>query len=459
MATESPVRLIGSSGSRNWPMNQDSSTFPSSTSNVTSQELGLLLNGDKFQGNGSLASLRNLISQQNAGSDRSLENFSNVVESFESEEQLIADPAYLAYYSSNVNLNPRLPPPLISPETRRLEDFPRTPSPVFHNQSRSSNHGSSEGADTEITAYGSPYYSNLQPSSLFAPSYTSVYQGSPVHGAGFSGRRNENMRLPVSPGRNAATSAGWPGQSGRERVEDIKSPSFLEELKSSKGRRFDLSEIAGRIVEFRQKLETCSTVEEKASVFEEVLPHASTLMTDVFGNYVIQKFFEHGNPEQRKQLADQLAGHVLLLSLQLYGCRVIQKALEVIDIDQKTELVRELDGHVMQCVRDQNGNHVIQKCIECVPTERIGFIISAFRGQVATLSTHPYGCRVIQRVLEHCTDEMQSQFIIDEILQSAFLLAQDQYGNYVTQTMMKDRFANYVVQKILLIALEFIYPL
>lgn len=38
----------------------------------------------------------------------------------------------------------------------------------------------------------------------------------------------------------------------------------------------------------QQKLESCSA-EEKASVFEEVLPHAATLMTDVFGNYVIQK--------------------------------------------------------------------------------------------------------------------------------------------------------------------------
>lgn len=38
----------------------------------------------------------------------------------------------------------------------------------------------------------------------------------------------------------------------------------------------------------QQKLEHCSA-EEKASVFREVLPHASKLMTDVFGNYVIQK--------------------------------------------------------------------------------------------------------------------------------------------------------------------------
>ena len=38
----------------------------------------------------------------------------------------------------------------------------------------------------------------------------------------------------------------------------------------------------------QQKLENCS-IEEKVSVFKEILPHASILMTDVFGNYVIQK--------------------------------------------------------------------------------------------------------------------------------------------------------------------------
>ncbi|KAK1577055.1 hypothetical protein Q3G72_018683 [Acer saccharum] len=147
----------------------------------------------------------------------------------------------------------------------------------------------------------------------------------------------------------------------------------------------------------QQKLEH-SGIEDKESVFKEVVPHASKLMTDVFGNYVIQKFFEHGSPQQRKELADKLVGQMLPLSLQMYGCRVIQK-----------------------------------KCVECVPTEKIQFIISAFRGHVAMLSTHPCGCRVIQRVLEHCSNQLQCQCIMDEILESACALAQDQYGNYVTQ--------------------------
>ncbi|XP_057980594.1 pumilio homolog 5-like isoform X1 [Malania oleifera] len=269
--------------------------------------------------------------------------------------------------------------------------------------------------------------------------------GSPLSGSTLPGGGNE-LKFPPGAGKAAGVYSGWQGQRGYNNSIEPKTYSFLEELKSGKGRRFELSDIAGHIVELsadqhgsrfiQQKLENCS-IEDKASVFKEVLPHASRLITDVFGNYVIQKFFEYGSPEQRKELANQLKGQILPLSLQMYGCRVIQKALEVIELEQKTQLVHELDGHVMRCVRDQNGNHVIQKCIECIPMDNIAFIISSFRGQVAALSRHPYGCRVIQRVLEHSTDELQSHFLVDEILESVYVLAQDQYGNYVTQHVLE----------------------
>lgn len=291
---------------------------------------------------------------------------------------------------------------------------------------------------------GNNYFGS--PSGLgFTQQFPASPLGSPILSGSPMGRRNEIKPAPGS-GRNNGLYSGWPAQRSSGSLNDSKRHSFLEELKQSNARRVDLSDIAGRVVEFsvdqhgsrfiQQKLENCS-VEEKASVFKEILPHASKLITDVFGNYVIQKFFEHGSHEQRKMLACQLAGQMLPLSLQMYGCRVIQKALEVIDLDQKTELVHELNGHVMRCVRDQNGNHVIQKCIECMPTEKISFIISSFQGQVAILSTHPYGCRVIQRVLEHCSENSQSRCIVHEILDSAYALAQDQYGNYVTQHVLE----------------------
>jgi len=225
--------------------------------------------------------------------------------------------------------------------------------------------------------------------------------------------------------------------------------SLLEEFRSNKNnRKFELGDIVGHMVEFsgdqhgsrfiQQKLETASAV-EKQMVFEEILPRALQLMVDVFGNYVIQKFFEHGTVDQIRQLGTVLEGHVLNLSLQMYGCRVIQKlllALEVIDYDQKSRLVRELEGHVMKCVKDQNGNHVIQKCIEKVPAPLIQFIVDAFSGQVYPLATHPYGCRVIQRILEYCHED-QTAPILDELLRCTLSLVQDQYGNYVIQHVLE----------------------
>lgn len=283
--------------------------------------------------------------------------------------------------------------------------------------------------------------------------FTMPYVGSPI---GTSMPPVSSMVPSTSPARhnerNLRHSSGSKGSSGgavgswqSENGGSIGS-SLLEEFKNNKNRCSELSDIVGHVVEFsadqigsrfiQQKLETAS-IDEKNMVFKEIFPNALVLMTDVFGNYVLQKFFEHGTAKQRRDLANLLSGHVLALSLQMYGCRVIQKAVEVVDIDQQTELVLELDGHVMRCVRDQNGNHVIQKCIECIPQDRIQFIISAFFNQVVALSTHPYGCRVIQRVLEHCTDEKIQSVMMDEIMQAACTLAQDQYGNYVIQHVLE----------------------
>jgi pumilio RNA-binding family len=79
---------------------------------------------------------------------------------------------------------------------------------------------------------------------------------------------------------------------------------------------------------------------------------------------------------------------------------------------------------------------VVQKVIECVPPKHLNFIVDAFKGQVYQLSTHPYGCRVIQRILEHC-DQDQTAQILDEIHPQTEQLTQDQYGNYVVQHILE----------------------
>ncbi|KAK8456766.1 hypothetical protein SEVIR_3G067800v4 [Setaria viridis] len=319
---------------------------------------------------------------------------------------------------------------------------------------------------------GSPLTSPVLPSSPIAP-------GSPLrHG-------DRSMRFPSGMRSFGGSFGSWNSGMGGKMDANLM-PSLLEEFKSNKSKSYELSEIAGHVVEFsadqygsrfiQQKLETAST-EEKDMVFSEIMPQALTLMTDVFGNYVVQKFFEHGSTAQIKELAGQLIGRVLALSLQMYGCRVIQKAIEVVDLDLQTKMVAELEGHVMRCVRDQNGNHVIQKCIECIPQHAIEFIVSTFYGQVVMLSTHPYGCRVIQHVLEHGKPHERSA-IIEKLIGQIVQMSQQKFASNVIEkclafgnpverqvligemlgstsesepleVMMKDQFANYVVQKVL----------
>jgi len=293
---------------------------------------------------------------------------------------------------------------------------------------------------------------NPNTSPLHNQPQNSFDMGSPANTSRLSGymsllhQQNDSRRYGTTPlGSSIFGSTG--GLYRRPGGRDSGRSKLLEDFRNNRYPNLQLHDLQRHIVEFsqdqhgsrfiQQKLERASIL-EKNMVFNEILTAAYSLMTDVFGNYVIQKFFEFGSPEQKLLLAQRIKGHVLPLALQMYGCRVIQKALETIpsEIPIHGELVKELDGHVLKCVKDQNGNHVVQKCIECVNSVALQFIIDAFKGQVYALSTHPYGCRVIQRILEHCTIE-QTTLILSELHEHTERLIQDQYGNYVIQHVLE----------------------
>jgi mRNA-binding protein PUF3 len=112
----------------------------------------------------------------------------------------------------------------------------------------------------------------------------------------------------------------------------FKLAEFRRESKTSK--RWELPDIYEDVVEFagdqhgsrfiQQKLETANS-EVKEKIFKELESNSLQLMQDVFGNYVIQKFFEHGDQTQKRILAGKMKGHVLALANQMYACRVVQK--------------------------------------------------------------------------------------------------------------------------------------
>ncbi|KAJ7219321.1 armadillo-type protein [Mycena pura] len=251
----------------------------------------------------------------------------------------------------------------------------------------------------------------------------------PSFAQGIRGNRREELALPRSP-----------------MLDEFRATKGNNEFRATKGNKWELKDIRGYIVEFSgdqygsrfiQNELITATSEERQSVFDEVVPdNTLQLIQDVFGNYVIQKLFEHGTQAQKTVLANTMDGHLVYLSSNVYGCRVVQKAIECILPEQQGSFVRELEPHILKCVKDSNGNHVIQKIIERVSPERLGFV-STFVGHVYDLASHPFGCRVLQQCLRHLPDA-QTRPLLDELLHNYTTnLMQDQFGNYVIQYILE----------------------
>lgn len=139
---------------------------------------------------------------------------------------------------------------------------------------------------------------------------------------------------------------------------------LVDEFRSTygKSRQWELVDLLGHVVAFcqdqhgsrfiQQRLEVCAEV-DKQLIFDEIIPSAHSLMTDVFGNYVLQKLFEYGTPEQCETLALLLAGQSVQLSMQMYGCRVVQKALEYVSTQRLIVLVSEFENPQV-CINTQS---------------------------------------------------------------------------------------------------------
>lgn len=166
-------------------------------------------------------------------------------------------------------------------------------------------------------------------------------------GGGRGGQHGANVvsggRGGMVAGNTAAVNAG----ASRDPVVDDFRNTY------GKGRQWEINDLIGHVVPFcqdqhgsrfiQQRLEVASDA-DKQVVFDEVLPNAHSLMTDVFGNYVIQKLFEFGTPDQCETLAALLMGQAVPLAMQMYGCRVIQKALEYVQTQRLIALVGEFEG-------------------------------------------------------------------------------------------------------------------
>ncbi|KAJ1739048.1 mRNA binding protein puf3 [Coemansia sp. RSA 989] len=182
--------------------------------------------------------------------------------------------------------------------------------------------------------------------------------------------------------------------------------------------------------------------EQQASMVRELDGHVLQCVKDQNGNHVIQKAIERVPAEHIKFIIDSFHGQVYTLATHPYGCRVIQRMFEHCDDAQTRPLLEELHRYTTNLVQDQYGNYVIQHVMERGrPVDR-SLVCSRVRGHVLQLSKHKFASNVVEKCIAY-GEAKDRKALIDEIT----AVRRDGSSNLIN--MMKDQYANYVVQKML----------
>ncbi|SCU92818.1 LAME_0F01618g1_1 [Lachancea meyersii CBS 8951] len=171
-------------------------------------------------------------------------------------------------------------------------------------------------------------------------------------------------------------------------------------------------------------------------IFEETKSYVVELMTDSFGNYLIQKLLERVTSDQRLELVRSSAESFVYISLDPHGTRALQKLVECISSEEEAHLiVNSLRGSIVELSRDLNGNHVVQKCLQKLKPEDSQFIFDAATDACVKIATHRHGCCVLQRCLDHGNRKQFDQ-LCERIIEHVEELTTDPFGNYVVQYIL-----------------------
>lgn len=183
----------------------------------------------------------------------------------------------------------------------------------------------------------------------------------------------------------------------------------------------------------------------QVEIVKELDGHVLKCVKDQNGNHVVQKCIECVDPKYLQFIIDAFKGQVFSLSTHPYGCRVIQRILEHCTPEQTNGVLAELHDHTERLVQDQYGNYVIQHVLEHGRHEDRAKIVSCIQGKVLPLSQHKFASNVVEKCVSH-SSRAEKAMLIEEII------SMNDGHHSALYTMMKDQFANYVVQKMIDVA-------
>ncbi|CAE7218866.1 Pum2 [Symbiodinium sp. CCMP2592] len=227
------------------------------------------------------------------------------------------------------------------------------------------------------------------------------------------------------------------------------------EYGNSEQRRILAEQLVGQVLKLSLQMYGCRVVqkaldsvpiEQQVLLIGELKGHVIKCIEDQHGNHVIQKCIERLPTDRIGFIVDSFAGQAARMAKHCYGCRVIQRLIEYCASAQISALLDEVLGCCMELATDQYGNYVVQHVMEhsSRPGDRQQ-VMNIVRKNILSLSCHKYASNVIEKALQCATPEERSHLV-------EAITGQQGDPHPPLLVMMRDRFGNYIVQRVIALA-------
>ncbi|OEJ91801.1 mRNA-binding protein PUF3 [Hanseniaspora uvarum] len=244
---------------------------------------------------------------------------------------------------------------------------------------------------------------------------------------------------------------------------------LLETIKNQEIRNKIMEHVKGNVITLTKSQYGCRIIQKALSNLS--LDHKMIIanelketdikdcINDQNGNHVIQKAIENIPIKNIMFIVDQLKTMTSKYATHSYGCRVIQRLLEFGDDETRTNILEELKPHFSELIKNEFGNYVIQYILKSSNEKSATLedskihIIDLVQKNILDFSCHKYASNVVEQIFV-LGNENQKKTMYDLILPQNTKEAADLKEEEMIYLMMKDQYANYVIQKMVKLSLD-----
>ncbi|KAI0479285.1 ARM repeat-containing protein [Xylariaceae sp. FL0804] len=141
---------------------------------------------------------------------------------------------------------------------------------------------------------------------------------------------------------------------------------------------------------------------QKSWLVGMITQHATRLVQDPFGNYVVQYIIDLNEPTFTEPIVEQFRGGIVELSRHKFSSNVVEKCLRCASDESKDNMVGELllPGEIEKLLKDSFGNYVVQTALEHSTYDMKHRLVDAIRPMLATIRGTPYGRRLAAKITQ-----------------------------------------------------------